>query len=95
MRILESIGLKVKLPMILRLDNRGARDMMNNWTVGGRTRHIEVKQYFIRELREAGIVKIEWISGESNPSDIHTKNVSGPDLNKHLPSLVGKDEYMK
>ena len=94
MRILESIGLKVKLPMVLKVDNRGAKDMMNNWSVGGRTRHIEVKQYFIRDLREAGIVKIEWISGETNPSDIHTKNVSGPDLNKHLPNLVGNDEYM-
>jgi hypothetical protein len=40
MRVLESIGLKVKKPMTLCNDNKGAVDLMNNWSVGGRTRHI-------------------------------------------------------
>jgi hypothetical protein len=42
MSIVESMGLKVKKPMILYLDNKGAKDLANNWSVGGRTRHIEV-----------------------------------------------------
>ena len=46
---LESLGLKVKKPMVLKVDNKGAKDLMNNWSVGGRTRHIEVKHYFIRD----------------------------------------------
>jgi len=40
--ILESMGLKVKLPMILEMDNRGAVDLANNWSIGGRTRHVNV-----------------------------------------------------
>ena len=44
--------------MVLKVDNKGAKDLMNNWSVGGRTRHIEVKQYFIRDLKEAGIIKL-------------------------------------
>jgi hypothetical protein len=35
MRLIESIGLKVKLPMILEMDNKGAVDLANNWSVGG------------------------------------------------------------
>jgi len=31
--ILESMGLKVKLPMILEMDNRGAVDLANNWVL--------------------------------------------------------------
>jgi hypothetical protein len=41
-KIIESIGLKVKLPMTLMVDNKGAKDWINGWGVGGRTRHIDV-----------------------------------------------------
>eukprot|EP00957_Ditylum_brightwellii_P042920 3249511-Ditylum_brightwellii.AAC.1 len=41
MRVMNCMGLKVKLPIILYLDNKGAKDLINNWSVGGRTRHIK------------------------------------------------------
>jgi hypothetical protein len=34
-RFLESIRLRVHLPMILEVDNKGAVDMVNNFSVGG------------------------------------------------------------
>ncbi len=40
--VLESLGLRVKLPMVLEIDNQGAVYLANNWSVGGRTRHIDV-----------------------------------------------------
>jgi len=94
MRVLNSIGLKVKLPMKLYVDNRGAKDLCNNWSVGGRTRHIEVKQFFLRELKECGILETEWLSGDDMTSDIFTKNLAGPLFNKHASAFVGEDEYM-
>jgi hypothetical protein len=39
--ILESLGLRVKLPMVLEMDNQRAVYLANNWSVGGRTRHID------------------------------------------------------
>ncbi len=51
--LLESIGLKVKRPMILEINNKGAVDLINSFTVGGCTRHINVKQCFLRELNES------------------------------------------
>jgi hypothetical protein len=33
--ILKSMGLKIKLPMLLKMDNKGAVDPANNWSVGG------------------------------------------------------------
>ena len=41
-RLLESMDLKVKLPMVLEVDNKGAMDLCNNWSTGGRTRHVDV-----------------------------------------------------
>jgi hypothetical protein len=43
-KLLKSIGLKVKLPMMLEIDHKGAVDLINRFTVGGRKHHINVKQ---------------------------------------------------
>ena len=32
-----SLGLEVKLPMFLEMDNKGAVNLANNWSVGGHT----------------------------------------------------------
>jgi hypothetical protein len=45
--VLESLGLKVKLPMVLEMDNQGAVYLANNWSIGDRTRHIDVQLGFI------------------------------------------------
>ena len=88
MRIVESLGLNVKKPMIPHVDNKGAVDLANNWTIGGRTRHIEVAQRWIRELKEQGLIKVVWQSGETNESDIFTKNLGGPAYAKHAKKYV-------
>jgi hypothetical protein len=61
MRVLESIGLKVQLPMVLEVDNKGGVDLANNWSVGGRTHHISVRVNFLRELKEQGLLCVVWI----------------------------------
>jgi hypothetical protein len=35
-KILESMGLKVKLPMILKIDNKGFVDFRKSWTMARR-----------------------------------------------------------
>jgi hypothetical protein len=36
-KVLESIKISVRMPMILQMDNKGAKDLINNWSVGGWT----------------------------------------------------------
>jgi len=93
-RVMTSMGLKVKLPMVLEVDNKGCVDFCNNWSVAGRTRHIEVKQYFLRDLKEEGILKVKWKSGGNMTSDIFTKNLPRPLFEKHGSKLYG-DRYYK
>jgi hypothetical protein len=45
--LLESMGLKVKLLIVLEIDNKGVVDLINSFTDGGCTSHIKVKQYFL------------------------------------------------
>ena len=44
--------------MILELDNKGAVDIANNWSLAGRRKQIDTKQYFVRQLKEDGIIKV-------------------------------------
>ena len=84
MRVMESLGLKVQKPMILRVDNKGAHDLAHNWSIGGRTRHVDVRINFLRELKEEGTLVLEWIAGDLNSSDLFTKNLHGPLFYKHV-----------
>ena len=93
-RLLKSMGLEVELPMVLEMDNKGAVDLANNWSVGGRTRHMDVRNYFLRELKDQGIIVIRHVPGDENEADIFTKNTSGPVYEKHICKFVGDDEYM-
>ena len=57
--LLTLMDLQVQLPMVLEMDNQGAVDLANGWAVGGRTQHVDVRIYYIRELKEAGILEIK------------------------------------
>ncbi len=90
---LESLGLKVKLPMILEMDNQGAVYLANNWSIGGRTRHIDVQSVFLRELKEADVLVIMWMAGAVNEADIFTKNLDGPTFKQYTRIFMGQTEY--
>ncbi len=89
------MGLEVKLPMTPKMDNKGAVDFANNWSFGGRTRHVDVWQFFLRELKESKVVDIRWIKGLENNADVFTKNLDGPAFEKYIRTLVGQDVHMK
>ena len=92
-RVLEGMELKVRLPMVLNIDNSGAIDLANNWSAGGRTRHMETRMFFLRQLKEENILVCKWISGTENPVDMFTKNLAGPAFIKHAKVFTGEDEY--
>ena len=93
-RLVTYMGLKVELPMVLECDNQGAIDIVNNWGSTGRTRHIDCRVKFLRELKEANVLRVVWTPTKDNPADMFTKNLQGPLFGKHAEVLVGKDEYM-
>jgi len=82
------MGLKVKLPIILEMDNRGAVDLANNWSIVGHTRHVNVRQFFLRELKESKVMDIHWIKGLENNADAFTKNLDGPAFEKCIRTLT-------
>ena len=88
--VLESLGLQVETPMMLQMDNKGAVDLINSFSVGGRTRHVDVRQCFLRELKEAKVMAVTWIPGTENEADMFTKNLDGPAFRRYAELLLGK-----
>jgi hypothetical protein len=89
---LESLGLQVKLPMVLQMDNKGAVDLLNGWSVSGSTRHISTRICFIRELKEAGTLNIKRCPGASNAVDLFTKNLDRETFEKHAREFIDMDD---
>ena len=92
-KVVTSMGLKVKKPMLVRCDNKGAVDLVNGWAVGGGTKHIDIRLAFLRKLKESKVICVEWIESGENTSDLHTKNLDQATFDKHTKVHVGKDEY--
>jgi hypothetical protein len=87
-RVLTSMELQVRLPMVIEVDNQGAVDLVNSWTATGCTRHIATRINFLRELKVQGLISFRWVSNVGMSSDIFTKNVGGKDFYKHLDVYV-------
>jgi hypothetical protein len=77
--------------MTLYMDCEGAKKMIQNWTTKGRTKHIDVRYHFIRELHENKTLEVKHISGDDNPADLLTKNVAESLFLKHKSQLVCSD----
>ena len=88
LQLLESMKIKVKLPVTVRVDNVGAIFMSKNISTSNRTKHVDIRTKYVNEYVEDGIIKIIFVQSSDNDSDIMTKNVSGDLLDKHADKLI-------
>jgi hypothetical protein len=45
-KVAELMNLKVDLPMKRKVDNKGAKNLINSWRVGCRVRFVDLNHYF-------------------------------------------------
>jgi Reverse transcriptase (RNA-dependent DNA polymerase) len=86
--LIESMGQRVQLPIKVYIDNVGAMFLANNSTTGQRTKHIDVRYHYSRELIASGIVLLEFVRTLENDSDIYTKNVGNELFLKHIQQYI-------
>jgi hypothetical protein len=75
--------------------NKGAVDLFNNWIIGGRTSYVDIKQCFLRELKESKVMDTCWIKGWKNDADAFTKHLDAPAFEKCIKTLVGQYVHIK
>jgi hypothetical protein len=69
-------------PVPLFIDNMSAIKLTKNPEFHARTRHIDIRHHYIRELVTNHTITTEWIPGAENPADMLTKALHGPHLQK-------------
>lgn len=56
-------------------DNQGALFVSENPVTEKRTKHIDIRYHYIRDVIEQGHVQVLFVPGMDNPADIFTKNL--------------------
>ena len=87
-QIMTSMGLQVKTPITVRVDNVGAIFMSGNMSTSPRTRHVDIRYAYVREYVQDGFIKIIFVKTKENYSDGFTKNVSAEIYKSHTPNYV-------
>lgn len=72
-RLLKEIGCNQNEPTTLFCDSAAAEKLIANPILHRRTKHIDVKFHYIRELVKSGIIEIKHISSSRQLADIFTK----------------------
>lgn len=73
-------------------DNQAVIDITMRDGITARTKHIEVKWYYIRDLQKDGIVNISKKHTDENVADIYTKRLSVEKFEIFRDELVQEPE---
>lgn len=76
-----------KTEPILFVDNLATIDFVKSPIENHRTKHIDVKLFFIRDLFNNNAFSIKYVKSKDNPADTFTKPVTKFDLSKFICKL--------
>ena len=91
---MKDLGIKVKLPIMVYVDNIGAIYLAKNGVVSERTKHIDIRAKYLTSYIEDNIVKVVFVKSEDNLSDCLTKNVNGEIYDKQKDGYVAERDYL-
>ena len=85
---LRYLKMKVNLPMLVLIDNIGAKEMLDMKTAKCRTKHVNTRYHWIKQFVDNEIVDVKYIKSENNIADICTKNLQPKLFEKHSSKLI-------
>ena len=62
-------------PLLLYGDNQGAIALATNPIAHKRTKHIDIRHHYLRELVEAKTLQVQYVPNANNLADVLTKNL--------------------
>ena len=71
--LVKSLGLDIDGPILLQGNNQGAIKLAQNTITHSRSKHIDIRHHFVRDLVEREVVQLQYISTDQNIADILTK----------------------
>ena len=80
--------------MLFRSDNVGAIFMAENMSATARTRHVDARYHFIREMIVDNLIKVIFVRTDDNDADIFTKNTTQQVYDNHVKKyLIDKEDF--
>ncbi len=77
-------------PLNVYEDNEGAIKLTKNWSFTRRTKHIDIRHHFVRNLVEDGMIKICHIKTDRQPADALTKALPRGIYEKHIKYIMNE-----
>lgn len=85
-RILVDLKCNVLIPLIY-VDNQSALNMCESYENSRRTRHIDIKYHYIKDLIHKKLIELEYIKTQDNVADIFTKSLNNIKFAKFFEKL--------
>lgn len=86
--LLTEMGYRLRKPMTVWCDNRSTVCITKNDSDHDRTKHIDVRVYYVRDLVRKGEVTVKWIETGKQTADIFTKVLGPQPFLTHRNKLV-------
>lgn len=74
-------------PQILKVDNQGAISLAKNQVTSERSKHIDLKYFFLREKIEEGRLQLQYVESSTNSADLFTKPLNGKKTHAYCECL--------
>ena len=87
--IINTLGIFPKQEKVpIYIDNKGGRDLMHQAGNFRRTKHIDIRYYFVREKDIQGIIAIRPVKSSDNIADLNTKALDRVLFNRHAAAVM-------
>lgn len=85
---------EIKESVTIYCDNKGALQVLLNNSYSPRTKHMDIKDKFIREKINDGEINVRYMETSEMPADILTKAVPNSKIMKHLPTFGVNNRFV-
>ena len=75
--VAEELGHMFPFPFVLQMDNAAAEVFCNNTASYSRLKHIDLRQWWVKKLRDSNIMTPRHIDTKLNLADMFTKGLTG------------------
>jgi hypothetical protein len=93
-RVLEKIEVEEKTATVIMCDNSSTIQLSKNPVFHGKSKHIDVKFHFLRDLVNDGVIKLIYCASENQIADIMTKPLKLEQFEK-LREMLGVTDITK
>jgi hypothetical protein len=95
-QVLMFLGVPVETPVEVFVDNIGAIFMTENASSTSRTRHMDVRYFYMNDMQNVDkVIVVKFVRSEFNVADIATKNVSLETYGKHIDAITADRKYLE